>query len=136
MTTVVDPLGRTVDVEIDQDGLDVYSVDGISLSVLTGTPQAQALAALGGMGPDDYVAPKVNWTFLEFLGLLTPAEQAALVSSNDTQVKIFVITATGAVQIQLTDPRVIAGVYYCQGQGIFTGDRSAQILAGQAPPSS
>jgi len=135
MTTVVDPLGRTVDVEIDQDGLDVYTVDGITLSFLTGTPQDQALAALGGMGPDDYVAPKVNWTFLEFMGLLTADEQSALVSSSDPQIRIFILMAAGSVQLQLTDPRVVAGVAYAESVGIFTGDRVTQILSGQPPPS-
>jgi len=135
MTTVVDPLGRTVDVTIDEDGLDLYQVDGITLSFLTGTPLAQALAALGGLGPDDYVAPKVNWTFLEFMGLLTADEQSALVSSSDPQIRIFILMAAGSVQLQLSDPRVVAGVAYAESVGIFTGDRVTQILSGQPPPS-
>jgi hypothetical protein len=75
-------------------------------------------------------------TFLQFIALFTAAEQAALVNSADTQVKIFILMATGSGGVQLNDARVIFGVNYAASKGLITITRAAQILPGQAPPSS
>jgi hypothetical protein len=99
--------------------------------------QAQAPAGLGVLA--SYLP--VVLTFLQFMALFTPAEQAALVGSADTQTKLFVMMATGAGSIALANPEVVAGVNYLAtpatatppGPGLIASARVAQILANQAP---
>jgi hypothetical protein len=75
-------------------------------------------------------------TFLQFMALFTPTEQATIVSTTDVQTKLFLLMATGAGQIALSDPQVIAGVNYIAAAppGLIAPSRVATILAG-APPS-
>jgi hypothetical protein len=72
-------------------------------------------------------------TFLQFLALFTPAEQAAIVASSDAQVKLFVVMASGAGAIDLTNAEVVAGVNYLAGVGLITSAETTRILAGIAP---
>ena len=68
------------------------------------------------------------------MALFTPAEQAAIVNSTDTQTKLFLLMASGAGMIQLNNAQVIAGVnYLASGPGLITNAEAARILAGQAP---
>ena len=82
-------------------------------------------------------APIVTLTFAQFMALFTQAEQLAIASSNDPQVRLFVIMATGigATGIQLNDERVVAGVNYLTvtSPAILTSAEAARILAGQIP---
>lgn len=83
-----------------------------------------------------YVNPPdpVVLTFLEFMALLTPTEQAALVNSADVPLKIWILKATGAGEIHLSDPETIKGLAYA-GSIIpaLTPDRQAAILANSPP---
>jgi hypothetical protein len=72
-------------------------------------------------------------TFLQFMALFTAAEQAAIVSSGDPQVKLFVIMASGAGEIDLTNAEVTQGVDYLAGAGLVTSAETTRILAGIAP---
>jgi hypothetical protein len=80
------------------------------------------------------VAPVVYQTtglsFLQFMALFTPTEQAAIVNSTDTQVKLFLTMATGAGAIDLTNPEVMAGVNYLASLNLITPARAAAILSG------
>ena len=81
------------------------------------------------------VAPAVVYqtaglTFLQFMALLTSAEQAAVANSTDTQTRLFVMMATGAPQIDLTNPEVAAGVNYLASINLITSARAATILSG------
>lgn len=82
------------------------------------------------------MAPVQTISFLQFMALFTSAEQAALVNSTDTQVKLFVMMATGSGGIQLSNPEVAAGVNYCVSINLLTAPRGTQILSGASPPSS
>lgn len=134
MTTITDAYGRTITIAIDQDGEDVYSLAGVTVSFPTGTPQTQAVASIEGMAPADYAppAPPRLFTFLEFMALFTPAEQAAIVGSNDVNVKLFTLMAAGAAGgLSMSDPRVIAGVNYLVTAGLLTAANAALVLSGQ-----
>lgn len=80
--------------------------------------------------------PPASLTFLQFMALFTSAEQDALVTSTDTQTKLFILMASGSGSIQLNNSEVIAGVNYVASIGIITTARAAQVLAGTAPPTS
>ncbi len=84
-------------------------------------------------------APPPTLTFLQFVALFTQAEQDAIVTSTDTQTKLFMLMATGAGSILLSNSEVIEGVNYLaaaapNGPGLITSARAAAILAGLAPP--
>jgi hypothetical protein len=88
----------------------------------------------GGV-PTAYIAPPTEpttLTFLQFMALFTPAEQASIVSSDDPQVKLFTLMAAGAGGILLSDSEVIAGVNYLVTNSILTAPRATAVLAGQA----
>ena len=72
--------------------------------------------------------------FIAFFNLFTSAEQAAVIGSADITAKMFTAQAEGAPQIDLTDPRVIAGVNYLASINLISPARAAKILTG-APPS-
>lgn len=76
----------------------------------------------------------VGLNFLQFMALFSPAEQAAIVNSNDPQVKLFNLMAAGAPSIDLSDPQVVMGVGYLAQGGLIAADRIAVILSG-APPA-
>lgn len=78
--------------------------------------------------------PAPHLTFLQFMALFTPAEQASIVNSTDTQVKLWLIMATGSGTIGLTDPDVVQGLAYAVSINLITAPRQTQILAG-TPPS-
>jgi hypothetical protein len=74
----------------------------------------------------------VTATFREFMALFTPAEQAAIVNSTDTQVKIFLLQASAGT-ITLSDPMVKIDLDYLVSLGLITTDRETAILAKQPP---
>jgi hypothetical protein len=82
------------------------------------------------------VTPAPTLTFLQFMALFTAAEQAAIVGSSDTQVKLFVVMAAGAGGLQLDNAEVVAGVTYLQSIALLTAPRAAAVLAGDAPPAA
>ncbi len=109
--------------------------------------QAYEVWLAAGNVPAPYEAPPPalpTLGFLQFMTLFTPAEQAAIVSSGDTQTKLFLLMAAGAGTLPLDNAEVVAGVNYLAtptgatppGPGLITAVRAAQILANQAPPAS
>ena len=80
--------------------------------------------------------PDVVLTFLQFMALFTAAEQASLVTTTDVQTKLFVLMASGAGTLDLSNTEVIQGVNYIASIGIIASTRVAQILGNQAPPTS
>jgi hypothetical protein len=88
------------------------------------------------------IVPPTTYTFLQFMGLFTSAEQTAIFASNDTQTKIFITMAAGAGGLQLANAELVSGVNYLAtlttatppGPALITASRAAQILAGTAPP--
>jgi hypothetical protein len=73
-------------------------------------------------------------SFLQFMDLFSPPEQAAIVTSADTQVRLFVLMASGAGSLDLANPLVVAGVNYLASTTLVSPSRVAAILAG-APPT-
>lgn len=77
--------------------------------------------------------PPPRITFLEFLALFTPAEQLAIASSSDANLKIWLLKATGTGQIDLTDPITKQGLDYLISISLLTSGRETAILAGTPP---
>ncbi|MDE3176679.1 MAG: hypothetical protein KGM15_11315 [Pseudomonadota bacterium] len=73
-------------------------------------------------------------TFLQFFGLFTNAERAAIVNASDTQTRLFVLMASGAGEVDLGNTEVINGVNYLASIGLITSARASTILTG-APPA-
>ena len=104
----------------------------------------QAWFAAGNIPAPAPPATIATLTFLQFMALFTEAEQAAIVTSTDTQVKLFTIMAAGSGGVLLSNPEVAQGVEYLAtatsatppGPGLIAASRVAQILANQTPPSS
>lgn len=102
------------------------------------------LAAGNTPMPAPVQQPRILLTFLQFMALFAPAEQAAIVNASDTQTRLFLLMATGAGTLDLSRVEVIAGVNYLAatpsstppGPGLITTARAAQILANQPPPTS
>lgn len=72
-------------------------------------------------------------TFLQFMALFASAEQVAIVNSSDPQVRLFLLMASGAGQIELAVPEVASDVNYLASAGLIASGRPAQILANQPP---
>lgn len=102
-------------------------------------PNTPTPAASNPVSPFAAAAPTL--TFLQFMALFTAAEQAAIVNSADTQTRLFLLMATGAGEIVLSNPELIAGVNYLAatssstppGPGLIALARVAQILANTPP---
>jgi len=91
--------------------------------------QAGYPAGLGALQAD----LPVVLNFLQFMALFTSAEQTAIVGSSDAQVKLFLLMASGAGTISLSDSEVATGVNYLESIGLIAPSRPAQVLANQAP---
>ncbi len=76
-----------------------------------------------------------QFTFLQFLGLFTSSEQAAIVQSTDVQVRLFLLMAAGAAFVSLVDQRTSQGLAYLVSINLITQVREAAILASPAPTS-
>jgi hypothetical protein len=77
-------------------------------------------------------APTTQHDFLGFLNLFTEAEQAAIVSSDNGQIRLFCLMAAGANFVDLVDPRTVAGTNELEKLGLIGKGRAAQVLVGQA----
>ena len=73
-------------------------------------------------------------SFLQFMALFTGAEQGSIVSAPNAQVKLFLLMATGAGALDLSNPEVVAGVNYLASLNLIAAARVATILSG-APAS-
>jgi hypothetical protein len=91
---------------------------------------------LANGGEPEIIAPPIECApipFSSFMALFIRAEQAALVNSEDTQVRLFLLQASGAGEIDLSDPRVIAALDYLTKAGVLAPGRAAAILGAAAP---
>jgi hypothetical protein len=76
----------------------------------------------------------IDW--LTFMGLFTPAEQAAIALSTDPHVAVFRMMAMGlGGDLILSDPRVAMGLATCVAAGCLSSSRVPLILSMQAPTS-
>ena len=103
-----------------------------STVVASATAQVGWTYASGVFTP---VAPPVVYQvlgldFVAFMALFTSAEEAAIITSADTQTREFVAMATGSPSIDLTNPLVIGGVEYLASINLITPARAATILSG------
>lgn len=92
--------------------------------------QEQIDAAIVELETPQSPAPKQSWTPLEFLARFTEAEQAAIVNSTDTQVKIVYGMLLAASEIVHDDPRTVQGLAVLVSEGIITQERSDEISSG------
>lgn len=95
------------------------------------TPPATTLAEVGNLNPSP----------MEFLLLLTLAEQAAIraAAPSDTQVGILVsmVDDTRLTFVDLTHPTVIEAIKYLAAKpALLTADRAARVLAGLPPKAA
>src|SRR5262249_2007044 len=72
-------------------------------------------------------------TFLQFMALFTSIEQVGIANTTDTQARLFVMMATGAGSIDLTNPEVVGGVNYLASINLISPSRVATILSGAQP---
>ena len=86
--------------------------------------------------PVPAAAPKL--TSLEFMGLLTSAEQAAIAQAGQGNAMVFLwlLKLAGAMYVDLGDPATVAGVDALAATGLLTSARATAILANQAPAVS
>lgn len=73
-------------------------------------------------------------TFLQFMALFTPAEQVAIASSSDANVKLLLLQASGNSGVTLSDAATTQGVDYLMSIGLLTAARGAQVLANTPHP--
>jgi hypothetical protein len=80
--------------------------------------------------------PRTTFDLLGFFDLFTEAEQGAIVSSDNVQVKLFCLMAAGTNSVDLKDPKIVAGVKQFESLGLIEKGRAAKVLAGEAPTAS
>jgi len=70
-----------------------------------------------------------TWAPLDFFERLTTPEKTAVVSSDDTQVRIIRLMFGAATLLHSNDPRFLAGLDHLVALGILTAERKAALLA-------
>lgn len=108
------------------------------VDITTQSPMPARLWAYvgGAFSPPAAVVPaSPKLTSLEFMALLTPAEQAAIAGAGlaNASVMLWLIKLSGAMYIDLGDPQTVGGVHALAAAGLLTSDRVTAILANQAP---
>lgn len=82
--------------------------------------------------PTSALPDQISW--LDFMGLFTPAEQAAVATSVDPSVAVFRMMTTGlGGDMNLADPRVGYGLDALVAAGLIAAARKWQVLARQEP---
>ena len=114
---------------------DLTRSDGVSVPATD--PDYRAWIAAGNSAlavPAPQVSDPVAIDWLTFMGLFTPAEQAAIALSTDPHVAVFRMMAMGlGGNLVLSDPRVAVGLDACVAAGCLAAPRVSQILDLQAP---
>ena len=105
-----------------------------SLVVATDTAQVGDSYASGVFTS---VAPVATYqtsglTFLQFMGLFTQVEQAAIIGSADVSVKTFTLMAASSPSLDLTNAQVVTGIDYLASISLIQPARVADILAGKS----
>lgn len=109
------------DIEVSADLAGQHSITAWRLP--EPTPTREALEAV--------VIPQTErtWAPLDFFELLTDSEKAAVVGSEDTQVRIIRLMFGAATLLHSDDPRFLAGLNHLVSLGILTAERRAVLLA-------
>ncbi len=133
--TVVETLSTAQDIS------DLFPASLTWFDVTALTPQPSAGWSFSGtvFSAPAVVAPAApKLTSLQFLGLLTAAEQQAIMTAGlaNASVMLWLLKVTGATFVDLGDPTTIAGVDAIAAVGLLTSARAAAILANQAPPAT
>ncbi|MGD0639860.1 MAG: hypothetical protein ABSC22_03845 [Roseiarcus sp.] len=90
--------------------------------------------AAGGAWRPPAASPQLaGLTLLQFMALFTEGERAAIVASSDPQAKLFVVTASGAGTIDLTNSEVIPGVECLASAGLLAAAEATRVLTEQSP---
>lgn len=71
--------------------------------------------------------------FPAFMSVFTADEQATLVNSADSQVKLFLLEAAGAGEVNLASDRVAGALDYLVSKALLAPARKAEIIAGSTP---
>ena len=112
------------------------SVTVVDVTAVTPQP-AKGWAYTGAVfvSPAPVVPPAPTLTPLEFMALLTPAEETAIATAalQNAAVLLWLVKTSGASYVSLGDPATVAGVDAMVTAGLLTAARAAQILANQAP---
>ena len=120
-----DKYGRTAQPVSDPDGWDIGGV------IVHGTDPDAALSTFNGLAPEDYVPPPppkpTTIPTLDFIARFTPAEQEAVMNSGVWQIKLFVMMAASAGEIDLSSEQTAKGMAALVGAGIITQTRATEI---------
>jgi len=107
------------------------------VSALSPQPAAGWSYAAGVWTAPVPVAPlPPRLTSLEFMALLTDAEQTAIATAAQTNASVLVwlLRISGATYVDLGDPQTAAGVQAMVAAGLLSATRVTAILANEAPP--
>ena len=95
-------------------------------------PQITALQSLVDAHDHTKSAP-ATVSFMEFMDLFTPTEQAAIANSTDVNVKLWTMRAMGTGDIDLGNPLTKGGLDYLVTLGTINAGREASILSNTPP---
>lgn len=108
--------------------------DGLQMQADDGSARVGGTFANGVFTPPPRAAvAKAPLDFLSFMALFNADEQSAIVNSADTQVKLFLLMATGAKSIDPRDPRTAQGLDLLAAKGLITADRETAIKTAMGP---
>jgi hypothetical protein len=124
--------GVVVNVVVADPAAGLPGVDCSNPAAQIGWSFANGVYAPPLAGPPVYQTAGLS--FVQFLALFTPAEQAAIVGSTDAQVRLLILMADGAAALDLSNAQVVAGVNRLVTLQLISAARMATILSG-APPS-
>ncbi len=133
--TVVETLATSLSIEsLYPASLTWYDVTSLS-------PQPVAGWSFSGtvFSAPPVVAPaSPKLTSLQFMALLTTAEQNAIATAaqSNAAVLVWLLKISGATYVDLGDPSTIGGVDAMSAAGLLTAARAAEILANQAPAAA
>ena len=92
--------------------------------------QAQITQALSAAYPAGVPGTATSVPQQSFIGMFTPAEQAAIIAAAPLDANMLWMAQIVAMQpISLTDPAIIAGINALAANGVITPARAAAILA-------
>ncbi len=131
---VVETLSTVADiVDLFPTKLTWYDVTNLSPQPVAGwTFSGTVFSAPAVVAP---LAPRL--TSLEFMGLLTAAEQVAIATAaqSNASVLVWLLKISGALYVDLGDSATVGGVQAMVAAGLLTPARAAAILANQVPPA-
>ena len=101
-------------------------IDGIAYPMT-----AEELEALRASIRPPQLVPARIVTVLEFRDRLTPAEEIAITQAGmaSAAVRVWLDRLSGAQEVNLDDPRTVAGLHAMAAAGLLTVERVMEILA-------